>query len=60
MIKEVKRHTDLTKVIMWSDGCAAQFKLLASFHRDLQLKWNYSEAHHGKGSMNGVGGTKLS
>ena len=45
---------------MWSDGCDAQFKLLASFHRDLQLKWNYNEAHHGKGSMNGVGGTKLS
>ena len=48
---------------MWSDGCAAQlrsrfiFKLLANYPRDLQLEWNYNEAHHGKGSMDDIGGT---
>ena len=63
VIKEVERHTDLTKIIMWSDGFAAQFrsrfvfKLLANYRRDLQLEWNYNEAHHGKGPMDGIGGT---
>ena len=63
LIKEVERHTKLTKMIMWSDGCAAQlrsrfvFKLLASCHRYLQLGWDYNEAHHGNGAMDGIGGT---
>ena len=41
VIKEVERHTNLTKIIMWSDGCAAQFrshfvfKLLANYRRHL-------------------------
>ena len=48
---------------MLSDGCAAQFRspfvfqLLANYHRDLQLEWNYNEAHCGKGNMDGIGGT---
>ena len=39
---------------MWSDVCAAQFrscfvfKLLANYRRDLQLEWNYSDAHYSK------------
>ena len=55
MIKEVERHNNLTKIIKWSDGCVVQFrsrfvfKLLANYRRDLQLEWNYNEAHHGKG-----------
>ena len=63
VIKDVERHTNLTKIIMWSDGCAAQFssrfvvKLLANYRRDLQLEWNYNEAHHGKCPMDGVEGT---
>ena len=41
VIKEVEGLTNLTKFIMWSDGCAAQFrsrfvfKLLANYRRDL-------------------------
>ena len=63
LIKEVERHTKLTKMIMWSDGCAAQlrsrfvFKVLASYHSYLQLEWDYNEAHHGNGAMDGIGGT---
>ena len=44
VIKEVERHTNLTKFIMCSDGCAAKlrsrfiFKLLANYRRDLQLE----------------------
>ena len=57
----VERHTNLTEIIMWSDGFAAQFrsrfvfKLLANYRRDLQVEWNYNEAHHGKGPMDGIG-----
>ena len=63
MIKEVERHTNLIKIIMWSDGCTAQFrsrfvfKLLANSRRDLQLEWNYNDAHHCKGPLDGIGGT---
>ena len=48
---------------MWIDGCATQFrsrfvfKLHANYRRDLQLEWNYNETHHGKGPMDGIGGT---
>ena len=61
VIKEVERHTSLTKIVMWGDGCTAQFrsrfvfKLLANYRRDLQLEWNYNETHHGKGPMDGIG-----
>ena len=61
VITEVERHTSLTKIIIWSGGCAAQFrsrfvfKLLANYRRDLQIEWNYNEAHHGKGPMDGMG-----
>ena len=53
VIKEVERRTNLTKMIMWSDGSAAQFrsrfalKLLAKYLWDLQLERNYNEAYHG-------------
>ena len=62
VIKEVERHNSLTKIIKWNDGFVLQFrsrfvyKLLANYRRDLQLKWDYNEAHHGKGPMDGIGG----
>ena len=61
VIKEVERHICLAKVYLWSDGCASQFrsrfvfKLLSDYRPDLQLEWNYNEAHHGKGPMDGIG-----
>ena len=48
---------------MWSHGCTAQFrsrfvfKLLENYRRDLQLEWNYNEAHQGKGPIDGIGRT---
>ena len=63
MINEVERHLSLSKVILWSDGCAAQFrsrfvfKLLSNYRSDLSIEWHYNEAHHGKGPMDGIGGT---
>ena len=50
-------------VYILSDGCASQFwskfvfKLLTLIHPKIGLEWHYNEAHHGKGSMDGIGGT---
>ena len=54
VIKEVEKHIALTKVILWSDGCAAQFrsrfvfKLISTYRPDLLIDWHYNEAHHGR------------
>ena len=55
IIEEIEKTMDLSKVIVWSDGCGAQFrsrfvfKFLSSYRTDLIIEWNYNEAHHGKG-----------
>ena len=33
------------------------FSLLTQLHPAKQIEWNYNEAHHGKGPMDGIGGT---
>ena len=63
VIQEVERHITLTKVIVWSDGCAVQlrsrfvFKLISTFRPDLLIDWHYNKAHHDRGPMDGIGGT---
>ena len=63
VIKEIEKRIPLTKVVLWSDGCAAQFRsrfvfrLLADYRPDMQVESNYNEAHHGKGLMDGIEGT---
>ena len=58
-----KITNNITKVLIVSDGCAAQFRsryvfmLLTILKPELHLEWHYNEAHHGKGPMDGVGGT---
>ena len=48
---------------IWSDGCASQFRsrfvfaLISHFNRAYDVKWYYNERHHGKGPMDGIGGT---
>ena len=48
---------------IWSDGCAGQFRsryvfaLVSQIDSKVEVNWYYSERHHGKGSMDGVGGT---
>ena len=55
--------SELCKVILWSDGYSSQFRsksvfaLLTHFDRNIALQWNNNEVHHGKGPMDGVGGT---
>ena len=63
VIKEIEKRIPLTKVILWSDGCAAQFKssfvfkLLADYRPNIQVERIYNEAHHGKGPIDRIGGT---
>ena len=63
VIREVEKHTVLTKVILWGDGCVLQFrsrfvfKLVSTYRPDLLIDWHYNEAHHGKGTMDEIGGT---
>ena len=48
---------------IWSDGCASQFRsryvfmLLTYFKKDKNITWHYNERHHGKGPMDGIGGS---
>ena len=52
------------KIYIWSDGCSAQFcsrfalrLLKENLFDNADLIWNYNEKSHGKGPMDGVGGT---
>ena len=63
-VREKYTHLPLKlNVIVWSDGCAAQFRsryvffLLSKFEASINLSWFYNEWHHGKGPMDGIGGT---
>ena len=50
-------------VHIWSDGCASQFRsrfvfmLLTYFNKEKNITWHYNERHHGKGPMDGIGGS---
>ena len=51
-------------IVVWSDGMGAQFRskfifqhLAGNLFPDKSLSWYYNERHHGKGPMDGVGGT---
>ena len=60
VIIEVEKHGVLTKFILWSDGCAAQFrspfvfKLIPTYRPDLLIDWHYNETHHDKGIMDRI------
>ena len=63
-LREKHQHVPLkNNSIVWSDGCSAQcqsqfvFKLLSSIDSSLSITWCYNERHHGKGPMDGIGGT---
>ena len=67
--KVVQIIEDLNKksyknIKIWSDGCAAQFRSKFVFYLVAEtllptknISWNYNEPHHGKGPMDGLGGT---
>ena len=54
---------DIKTVKFWSDGLASQFWSQFAFFRlskldqSINIEWNYFEANHGKGVIDGIGGT---
>lgn len=60
-----EKHVSITNVDIFSDGTAAQFKqryLFSNlFHfekkHDVKLSWNFFATSHGKGVVDGIGGT---
>ena len=48
---------------IWSDGCAGEFRsryvfaLVPQIDSKVEVNWYYNEKHHGKGPMDGIGGT---
>ena len=63
VIKEAEKHIALTKVVLWSDLCAAQlrscfaFKLTSTYRPYFLINWHYNKTHHSKDSIDGTGGT---
>ena len=61
LIKNYIPH--LKRVYFWSDGCSAQFRSkfvfrsLLYYPNDLEISWDYGEAHHFKGPHDGIRGT---
>ena len=61
---ETECSKPFTKTILWSDGSDAQFRsrfifqlVAGTLFLNKSLCWYYNERHHGKGPMDGVGGT---
>ena len=60
-IKE--RHPEIKQVYVFSDGPSSQFKnkYIANFihtlNKIVQIQWNYFATSHGKGVVDGIGGT---
>ena len=63
LIEFIRAHFPAVDTIyFWSDGCSGQFrskyvfKSLLSYPADLNISWDYGEAHHFKGPHDGIGG----
>ena len=62
-VREKYRLEESLILRFWSDGCSGQscsrffFKSLLRFELEQTIFWYYNEHHHGKGPMDGVGGT---
>ena len=52
-----------TTLKFWSDGCASKFCsqfaffMPSKFDHSINIEWNYFEETHGKGVVDGIGGT---
>ena len=59
----IRNEVNIKHVKFWSDGCASVFHSQYAFYmmtkldQDIKIHWNYFEANHGKGAVDGVGGT---
>ncbi|XP_022107154.1 uncharacterized protein LOC110988171 [Acanthaster planci] len=63
LLQMLKSKFEFDTVHFFSDGCSAQFRSKHSFMHftkfdpSLKFYWNYFETSHGKGPVDGVGGT---
>ena len=61
VLSKIVNKIDMIYIV--SDSCASQFrskfvfKLFTLIHPKIGLEWHCHEAHHGKESMDGIGGT---
>ena len=61
VVKYLKQQVDhLEEVVIFSDGCAGQFKqkfvLCHLTHMEIPISWNFFATSHGKGAVDGIGG----
>lgn len=58
-----QKHPEVTKAHIFSDGQSSQFKnkyivsILSKLAKIVQVQWNYFATSHGKGVVDGIGGT---
>ena len=58
-----QKHPEVTKAYIFSDGPSSQFKnkyivsILSKLAKIVQVQWNYFATSHGKGVVDGIGGT---
>lgn len=58
-----QKHPEVTKAHIFSDGQSSQFKnkyivsILSKLANIVQVQWNYFATSHGKGVVDGIGGT---
>ena len=58
-----KIHPNVTKAYIFSDGPSSQFKnkyivnFLHKLNQTIHIQWNFLATSHGKGVVDGVGGT---
>ena len=63
LINMLKAEHGITTIKFWSDGCASQFRsqfafyMLSKLDRKISIEWHFFESNHGKGSVDGIGGT---
>ena len=63
ILSTMQADYDIKTVKFWSDGCASQlrsqfaFFMLSKFDHSINIEWNYFEANHGKGVVDGIAGT---
>ena len=59
----IEANPNLNTFKFWSDGCGSQFRsqyaffMLTRFRPDLSIEWHFFEANHGKGAVDGLGGS---
>ena len=63
VLEILQEELEVTAIKFWSDGCASQFRSQYAFYMlcklapSIDIEWHYFEANHGKGAVDGIGGT---